>query len=189
MKQRQRKTSPVSRIKSLEASSLNLDELQSLIRRSEWFTRLGEPLAARGYVHLSNLNAWAEGLPENSDNELIASQMEWLPSARDQPDPFAVEGARLAETDSTLHAEVGRAVLDTYKLALASLRSFQSHPALIVGPHDFSEAARGAACYAARQAALEVLRNHPRTWCSIMRLYHAGHWPCGLIPDGRIVVL
>jgi hypothetical protein len=35
----------------------------------------------------------------------------------------------------------------------------------------------------------DVLPNEPAFWCRAVDVYYSGHWPCGLMPDGRLVVL
>jgi len=81
---------------------------------------------------------------------------------------------------------------DVYKNALTTLRKFQGAPALKAGPHDFTEAARGAALFAVRRAAFEILLAEPserRFWCRLISVYQVGHWPCGILPNKQVVVL
>jgi hypothetical protein len=59
---------------------------------------------------------------------------------------------------------------------------------LIVGPHDFTLSAQGAASYAFRMAAGEIVLDMQSSWVSIVSLYAGGGWPCGRMKDGRIVV-
>jgi hypothetical protein len=157
---------------------MTFDELNVLIKETMWFSRLGEPDVDKAYIRISTL---APGK--------IADQMEWLPSSRDQDDP--IHGRSLEQRAEALgkKQEFAKQSLEMYKTTLTALRKFEGHPALKVGPHDFTEAARGAALFAVRRAAYEILLGEPRFWCRLMKIYHAGHWPCGLLPDKQIVVL
>lgn len=154
------------------------------------FSRLCDPLASDArFVQIPSLDAWAN-LPTGDDRlEEVADLMDWLPSSRDQQDP--IHGASLEERSDVMGKkdEFFRAGLGIHKLALASLRRFEGHPALVAGPHDFTEAARGAALFASRRAAYEVLLSDCGFWCSVMRFYGQGHWPCGILSDRTIVVL
>src|SRR5687768_14018117 len=69
---------------------------------------------------------------------------------------------------------------------MGSLRSFEGHPLLKAGLNDSTEAARGAALFAFRKAAYESLLERPGFWCRAVRIYQAGHWPMGLMPDSRL---
>jgi hypothetical protein len=168
---------------------VTLDELNRLLRTAAWFNHLGEPFGAIGCVSIDTLAPWA-GEPTGDDTlEQIADDMSWLPTSRDEDDP--IHGNSLEEAAEALGTkrDVARQSLEIYKTTLTALRRFDGHAVLKVGPHDFAEAARGAALFAARRAAYEVLLGKPGLWCRLMAFYHAGHWPCGLLPDGRIVVL
>lgn len=168
---------------------MTIEELQLLIENTVWFEHLAEPATPNGFVHIASLNPWAN-IPTGDDRlEEIADQMDWLPSSRDQDDP--IHGRSLEERSDQLgkKQEHSRQSLETYKAALSSLRKFDGHAAFKAGPHDFTEAARGAAVYAARRAAYEVLLDDCGFWCSVMNIYSEGRWPCGILPSGEVVVL
>jgi hypothetical protein len=120
--------------------------------------------------------------------------MEWLPTSPDQPDPLqtaSFEERRRTAAVADAFADAGRPL---YRATLRSLRTALPHPKLRAGPHDFSGAARGAALFATRRAVYEVLRHElgqdlGDVWCSVMRIYAAGRWPCGVLDDGALVVL
>ncbi|NHZ45053.1 hypothetical protein [Massilia aquatica] len=78
-------------------------------------------------------------------------------------------------------------ILDVCKQAWASLR-FAESMKLRSGPNDFTQAAIGAALYRVRMAALEVMADKAGFWCTLLRLYRHGYWPCGVLPDKTIVV-
>lgn len=168
---------------------MTIEELETLVIEAAWFEHLAEPLDVGNIVQIPNLHPWA-GIPTNNERfEKLADQMVWLPSSRDQEDPF--HGESLERRSEQLgakgaHAQKSREI---YKRTLASLRSFDSHIILKVGPHDFAGAARGAALFAARKAAYEILVDECGIWCDIMNLYKQGHWPCGVLSTREIVVI
>ena len=168
---------------------MTLEELETLIKNTKWFEHLGEPLTSEAFVQIPTLAPWANLPTGNDELEEIADQMAWLPSSRDQDDP--IHGTLMEERASQLGKtdEYFRRSLDTYKVTLASLRSFSGHPALKAGPHDFTEAARGAALFSSRRAAYEILLSECGFWCSVMNCYKQGHWPCGILKNGILVVL
>jgi len=164
---------------------MTLEELCMLAKEATWFSKLGEPDVECEYVRISTLAPWAN----HQTGDEIADQMEWLPSSREQDDP--IHGRSLEHCSEFLGTkkEFSQKSLEVYKTTLTALRSFDGHPALKVGPHDFTEAARGAALFAVRRAALEILHGEPGFWCRLMKVYRAGHWPCGILPSKQVVVL
>lgn len=168
---------------------MTLEELKTLLQETHWFERLCEPAARNGCVQVLSLAPWANIPTCDAKLEEIADQMDWLPSSREQEDP--IHGESLEERSKQLGKteEYFSQSLDIYKTAMASLRKFDGHAALKVGPHDFTEAARGAALFASRRAAYEILLADGDFWCSVMSLYGEGHWPCGILPNGVVVFL
>ncbi len=168
---------------------MTISELEVLLQETKWFECLCESLADDRIVQIRSLEPWAN-IPTGDERlEQIADQMNWLPSSRDQED--LIHGRSLEDRSEQLGKKLvySRQSLDIYKKALAALRGFDGHPALQAGPHNFTEAARGAALFAVRRAAYEILLDDCGFWCSIMNLYHKGHWPCGILPDKTVVVL
>lgn len=168
-----------------------VEDLKAELATISWFRRLGEPFDEPGTVRVANLEPWA-GAPDAEEDEatrVLADAMDWLPTTRDQEDPIygkSLEGrARALGRDE----EVRRESLEVYKVALTSLRNMRPHPFLKVGPHDFSNAAKGAAAFAARRAATELIVSEPGFWCRAVALYALGHWPLGILRDKTIVVL
>ncbi len=168
---------------------MKLEDLRLLVTEASWFEHLGEPGNTDDFEWINTLDAWSGKQTDNFRLETIADQMAWLPSSRDQSDPF--HGRELEKRVDELGkaAEFRRASLDIYKTTLSRLRKFDGHILLLAGPHDFTEAARGAALFAVRRASYEVLIGKPAFWCSMLTIYHAGHWPCGIMPTNKIVVL
>lgn len=169
---------------------MTIEELELLLQNTSWFEHLGEHMEEdQKFVRIRSLAPWGSSPTEDERLEEVADQMDWLPSSRDQDDP--IHGRSLEECAEQLgkKEEFSRRSLDIYRETLTSLRRFSGHTALKVGPHDFSEAARGAALYAARRAAYEVLLGNCGFWCFVMSLYSQGHWPCGILPNRTVVVL
>ncbi|MFM6906203.1 MAG: hypothetical protein ACKOUU_09245 [Acinetobacter tjernbergiae] len=120
--------------------------------------------------------------------EIFQLQIEWdwLPSSRDQPDPF--EGTYLAKSDEQLYDKEAEKMV--YKAALRSLQSVgKIHPKLVDGPHNYTESMKGSALFACKHAAKEVLSNQPGKWIAILALYNNGVWPCGITQTGELVIL
>lgn len=165
-----------------------LDELESIIRTAQWFTRLGQFDDRVGMIAIRNLEPWSDDNVDAMPSD-IADDMEWLPTTLDAEDPVYHGKISSELTRQGRLEEASKAAVDLYRTALLSLRRAHKHPLLVVGPHDFTKAARGAALFAVRQAALERVANIERPfWRPILSVYHEGFWPCGLV-NGRVVVL
>lgn len=149
----------------------------SRIDRIPWFAKLGES-SDKSNVEVESLDYWRSSDSTSGNRELdgVLSSMKWLPSSRDEVDPFV---------KTSVTADRVAAGMAAYRIVLKALRNFDS-PLLKVGPHDFNEAAKQAAAYAARA----VARNYDRasSWERVLCVYEAGHWPLGFLPDGRLVV-
>ena len=140
---------------------MTIDDLHSLIDAASWFTRLG--FAPDGCSLASSNDAW-----------------DWLPTSRDQSDPIHVPPLESVDAATELAA---------VKRAMVSLRSLpDAVPELVDSPHDYTNAATGAAHFAVRMAAREITAGNLDRWCEIVRLYNVGSWPCGLADDGGIIV-
>jgi hypothetical protein len=112
-----------------------------------------------------------------------------LPSSREQDDP--IHGRSLEELAEQFgkNEEIAQRSLEIYKLTISALGRFKGNPALKAGPHDFTEVAKGAALFACRRATYEILLGKSGFWCRLMKVYHSGHWPCGILTGGQVVVL
>lgn len=167
---------------------MTVDELIELIRQADWFARLGEPGAPRDCIAISSLSPWADLPGEVLAFDWIADEMTWLPSSKDQED--LVHGRVLEEQAEAkgLSQACLKESVSAYRTALASLRDVVEPCRLHAGTHNFTPAAHGAALFAVRRAAFEAVLDRPGFWCRMMSIYHGGHWPCGRLRDGRIVV-
>ena len=159
-------------------------EIMEIAQTAAWFQRVGQFRPYGSKVAIRTLNAWA-GYPAPDDENAIADTMEWLPTSREQPDPI---GADLAALWATASPERKAVPMNAYREALRSLGAVAHVSRLTLGPHDFSVAAHGAALYAVRSAAREAVVGAPGIWCELLEIYRDGYWPCGVLPDRRIVV-
>ena len=159
---------------------MNLDDLKTHITETSWFHNLGHCPPREGIVTLEN----AEFLPDEVADHLI-----YLPSTADGED--FMRGAELKALAQSLgcEAEARAAGLEIYKLTLVSLRKKTEHPLLRFGPHDLTNAAQGAATFAMRRAAIEIMLDACGFWRSVAPYYFQGNWPVGTLRDGRVVVL
>jgi len=171
----------------LRKDNLNTGEIKTLIANANWFSRLGCYGEDGGRSALRDLRAWNSSefdINIDSHHAMIATQMDWLPNSRDEPDPIHC-GALIEKLEQS-EVQYREVLLETYKLALQSLRSVEN-PGLRSGRNDFAEAAKGAALYCVRMATVEVLAGEPVFWLDVLRLYSIGHWPCGLLPGRKLV--
>lgn len=158
---------------------MNLQQLSKHIEEASWFSNLGSFTPAPGQVAIQSLEAWADDDSYyDRHHQKIAETMEWLPAQAQDPDP--IHGERFAPQEESLVF---------YKQALASLRQAASNGRLRVGAHDFQHVAHGAAAYACRRAALEIVHGQPGFWCALVPIYTSGNWPCGILPDQTVVIL
>lgn len=165
-----------------------MDRIRHAVVNAQWFSALGSYQPSEGQIALPNLSAWDRPrFPAELDTSLakIASDMDWLPSSRDQPDPIHGEHLRsILKDNGTAYQQE---VLESYKLALKSLRVVPDRT-IFSGANDFTQAAKDSAIYCVRMATLEVLSAQPDFWLDALMIYHEGNWPCGLLPDGTLVV-
>ncbi len=161
---------------------MKIDELKSIVNDTEWFSMLGNFVPTDCYLSINGLEPWSNK-PCVSADFAISEHMEWLPTSKDEVDPF--HSCNL-KTDNKKYRTIS---LDTYKLALRNLRDLENISKLRVGPHDYTNSAKGAALYAIRHATFEILLNKQNYWSKLIRIYAIGNWPCGILPDKKIVVL
>jgi hypothetical protein len=166
---------------------MKINKFIRVLSAVNWFSKVGEFEEKQGMISIPNLEAWdSSEFRPGLDKKLakIAAEMDWLPTTRDQIDPIYGDKLKLG-----LRAipEGSKQVLMAYKLAMSSLRNIDKR-SFISGPNDFTEAAKGAALYAVRMAAIESLMDKPGFWTDIFNCYSKGYWPCGLI-NSRIVVV
>ncbi len=168
---------------------MTIDELKQQINEAKWFANLGHFREEEGKIAIRTLAAWrSEATVADEYHERVAERMRWLPSQSSDEDPIHGSSLKdLAKKNGT-GPELTKHSLEAYKLTLASLRPVPPHPLLKIGPHDFNPPARNAAAYAARMAASEIVTERQGFWCSMFKLFSEGYFPCGIMPDGQVVV-
>jgi len=167
---------------------MTLEEIALKISTIKWFSNVGAFPGRAGMQPISDLSAWSElifAAGIDTRHAIIAADMDWLPTDRSQDDPF--NGRVLFDALQEAEAQTQALVKDLYRQTTKSLRTMDSSK-LTSGAHDFSEAARGGALYCSRMAAIETAIGKPARWLDLLEIYGAGHWPCGRLPNGDIVV-
>ena len=158
---------------------MNLTTLHTFLQSARWFSRVGTFQGSANAMAVRDLVDWE---PNESD-------WEWLPTSHDQPDPVHGDRFKRLANQGGREEERRRVGLDAYRAALASMRRLQTSPAgLVIGPHDYFPAAKVAAAYAARGAAMECLLGGEQFWCELIPLYVEGYWPCGIDTQRRLFV-
>jgi len=150
---------------------MTLSELEVGLRSAQLFSACGQFRSEPGAIQLQLAIGW-----------------DWLPTSRDQPDPIHGH-TQLDQLDAAgLGPERRAAELCLAKAILAGQRSIESYPVLVEGPDDYGQAALAGAQFAARMAARELLLEQPGLWVKVVRLYLAGFWPCGILPNQDLAV-
>lgn len=109
---------------------------------------------------------------------------EWLPTSRDQPNPYPVV------IEEKALPKANELASDAYKATLASLRGLDSKRTLLKdGSNDYWESFRGAALFCARFAAKEVASGNLGRWNELLSIYKQGRLPCGITSDGTFVIM
>ena len=171
---------------------MTLDELRTRIAGAAWFSRLGRFESVVGYQAVGE-EEWRRGIARAVRTELLGENHQglveqWLPTTRDQPDPIREDELKALEETSDRRA-LRDARVAVFGLTLRSLRGRSDSELLRIGRTDLSIAARGAAGYAMRRAATEILLDSRGFWCELADLYHRGHWPFGIRGAGLVAVL
>jgi hypothetical protein len=171
---------------------MRIQDLHELISTARWFEKLGERGKAQDeIVWIWSIESWAGMDSGDPALEKVAEEMVWFPNLADARDAMGLgEKDELKEQAQVMGKadEAVREGLLACKMTYAAMNGLDKHPLLEVGPYDFFLAARDCALYAARQAAFEIVLEQPGLGCELIRIYHAGHWPCGRLPNGKVVV-
>ena len=164
----------------------HLDELRCKLKHTDWFATVGQYVSQHNNIAVHRLFCVKEKSFEiqidSPQTDLI--KMVWLPSSQTQVDP--IYGAALLDAFKQV-PEHRNKVMALYKDTMSYLRHVQC-PAFIVGAHDLNYAAKSAALYSVRMAAIETVLDQQDQWHQICELYIQGHWVCGRLPNGSLVV-
>jgi len=158
---------------------MTLDELRNYVVNAQWFDKLGTFPESPETLVIRTLE------PPEEDEE-----WDWLPSTITQEDPIYDPPLNVIAEGLGLRDELRVRSKEYYALALRSLRKLPDElPLLIVGPENATPAARGAALYAVKQCVAEIVIGAPGFWSSLIPIYSAGYWPCGITDERHLVVL
>ncbi|WP_312352224.1 hypothetical protein [Pseudomonas sp.] len=157
----------------------DVDELIYEVGRTEFFSKLGCATDLKsGVIYVESIfKVFVE--PVESDFEGCYKDLEWLPTSPTQQDPFNVfPKPRKELVDSRLRVS---------KAVMQSIKSVPKYK-FVCGSHDFSIAARNAACFAFRQYVSESYYGDKCVWSKVIDLYFSGRWPVGYSRD-RIIAI
>jgi hypothetical protein len=158
---------------------MQLEELKSYLKHAKWFLHVGECQEREGVLCLPSLE----------DAFTDDRNWGWLPTDASAEDPIHGDSLRLLADSLGKHLERRESVREIYMFTLESMRKLgMSHPSFKVGPHNMLPLAKGAAAYAARMAATEIVVSRQGFWCSLIPLYGEGFYPCGYTEQGYVVV-
>ena len=166
---------------------MKYSELMKILDNINWFTFVGNYKSEGNKIAIHSLEAWDSAIfPSDMDDKLTrcASLMNWLPTSWEEVDP--IYGHALLDS-AHIVPDNKKLVMAAYKKAMKSLREFNKTQ-FKSGRNDFSLAAKGAALYCVKMTAIESLAGKPGLWTEIFKLYIDGYWPCGLMPNGELVV-
>lgn len=164
------------------------DQFLALIQITRFFENVGRASSNNGVVALSSLAPWGDEANASEKDNFIADEMDWLPTARDQTDPFYPNGVEsVASNEDALKAAKSYR-MEVYKAVLVRLRGTDLNQ-LKAGANNFEEAAKGAVAYALRNAATEVALGVEGKWLKVAAVYFNGNWPCGVTKEGKLVVI
>ncbi|MFQ6572331.1 hypothetical protein [Pseudomonas sp. UM16] len=158
---------------------LDAEKLVDDIARARFFSRMGcAPDLNEGVIYVESVfKVFVE--PEESDFHGVYKNLEWLPTTPTQEDPF--NSFPKAPKDLVeLRLKVSKAVMQSIKEV--------PKEKFIAGAHDFSVAARNAACFAFRQYVSECYYGSGSVWSRVVDLYFSGRWPVGYSKDKLIVI-
>ncbi|QSI29787.1 hypothetical protein GNX71_09410 [Variovorax sp. RKNM96] len=165
-----------------------MENLKEKIKSANWFAAIGTYPGGVGKRSIKNLHAWDETIFKvglDQEHAAIAEEMDWLPSTKDEIDPFY--GDSLRHALDLKNSNYKEDLKEVYSIALKSLRHIEESK-LISGPHNYVEVAKGAALYCSRMAAVEVVVGRPGVWCDLLDIYCQGYWPCGRLKNGTLIV-
>ena len=160
----------------------------ALVPTIPFFGNVGNAASENGTIALSSLAPWGDEINASKDDIRIADEMSWLPTTRDQGDPFYAEGVdSLAASQEELKSAKSYR-MEIYKAVLAALHD-ADFTQLKAGANNFEGAAKGAAAFAFRNAATEVALGVDGKWLAVAEIYIKGHWPCGVTKAEKLVVI
>ena len=158
---------------------LDIEKLIDDIAQTNFFSNMGKaPDVVEGVVYIESVfRVFIE--PLESDFAGAYKYLEWLPTTPTQDDPF--------NSFPKPPKEIADARLKASKAVMQSVKRVAKDK-FVSGAHDFSLAARNAACFAFRQYVSQVYYGGDGAWSKIVGLYFSGRWPVGYAGEKLIVI-
>jgi hypothetical protein len=157
----------------------NVDIELEKICSSDFFSKMGvKNNNSQGFIYVPSVEA-AFVAPSDADFIGKYNEVEWLPTAPTQDDPF-YKFPKFPKELADIRLRINKAVMAATRGLDKSL--FKS------GPHDFSIAARNGICYAFRQYAAEQYFSIGGSWELIVDMYYSGRWPVGYYQNGLVLI-
>lgn len=158
---------------------LDVEKEIDRISNSDFFYKMGESRGnSEGDIYVPTVGA-AFVTPSDTDFVGMYNDVEWLPTAHTQDDPFYKFPEFTTELVD-IRLEMNKAVMASTRGMYKRL--FKS------GAHDFSTTARNGICYAFRQYAAEQYFATGDHWKIIVSMYYAGRWPVGYCQHGLVLI-
>ncbi|MCE0975759.1 hypothetical protein [Pseudomonas putida] len=158
---------------------LDFEKLTDEIGRANFFSKMGGvPDKVENIIYIESVfRVFIE--PVESEFLGAYENLEWLPTTPTQDDPFK-SFPKPPKDLVDLRLRVSKAVMQSVKKV--------PKDKFLSGAHDFSLAARNAACFAFRQYVSECYYGEESAWLRIVELYFSGRWPVGYSKNKLIVI-
>lgn len=158
---------------------LDMDSFIERIANVAFFAEMGRPGdSVADVVYVENVQRVFID-PVESDFQGLYKYLEWLPTTSTQEDPFNTF-PKAPKDLVDIRLRISKAVMQAIKRV--------PKDKFVFGAHDFSVAARNAACFAFRQYASECYYESGKVWSKIVDIYLSGRWPVGYA-EGKIIVI
>ncbi|WP_236235820.1 hypothetical protein [Pseudomonas faucium] len=157
----------------------DVERLISDVLRASFFSKMGAaPDSASEVIFIEGVfRVFVD--PVESQFLGTYQNLEWLPTTPTQEDPF--HSFPKAPKDLVeLRLKASKAVMQSIK--------YMPKEIFISGAHDFSLAARNAACFAFRQYVSECYYGSVGVWSRVVDLYFSGRWPVGYSKEKLIAI-
>jgi hypothetical protein len=156
--------------KQVIPNEMNLEAEIDKIIQTDFFTKIGvKEFLGINVILLKDV----EQAFVNPTEEVFAGmykEVQWLPSALTDPDPF-YKNVPIPETLLPYRKEIVQLFLKKHRNLNKKLFSF--------GAYDFTEVAKKAITFAFRQYLVEKQLTLGLYWENIVNVYYSGHWPIG----------
>jgi len=154
----------------MKNNMLDTEKVIDGIARARFFSEMGcAPGFVEGVIYIENVHRVFVD-PVESEFLGVYKDLKWLPTTPTQDDPFNSFPKSPKELVD-LRIKVSKAVMQSVK--------YIPRDKFVSGVHDFSLAAKNAACFAFRQYMSECYYGSEGVWSKVVGLYFSGRWPVG----------